>query len=289
MKYLLEFDLASERDEHNFILHSNHPKLNMTCYSDSLYPFRIFPDKGMCHIEFEEVTIFCGSNGSGKSTLLNIMANKLGLRHDSLYNETPLMEEYLGFCDYDMNLGRRPPSKSRIITSDDVFDYMLNIRSLNKGVDLERERLFDEYYTAKNDTGYTMRTLDDYDELKRRNEIRRSTKSAFTGRRLPENLITKSNGESAYRYFTHEIDCDALYLLDEPENSLSAKLQAELKKFIIDSARFYNCQFVISTHSPFLLSIPGAKIYDLDSSPVCEKEWTELEAVKIYRDLFVNQ
>ena len=39
----------------------------------------------------------------------------------------------------------------------------------------------------------------------------------------------RSNGESALKYFTDHIDSDALYLLDEPENSLSAELQLELK------------------------------------------------------------
>ncbi len=77
-----------------------------------------------------------------------------------------------------------------------------------------------------------------------------------------------------------------LYLLDEPENSLSAKLQNELRQFIEDSARFYRCQFVISTHSPFLLSMKGARIYDLDSRPVAVRKWTELEAVRIYREFF---
>ena len=39
----------------------------------------------------------------------------------------------------------------------------------------------------------------------------------------------KVDGESALKYFTDHIDSDALYLLDEPENSLSAELQLELK------------------------------------------------------------
>jgi predicted ATPase len=87
-------------------------------------------------------------------------------------------------------------------------------------------------------------------------------------------------------YFTEQIKDNALYLLDEPENSLSAKLQLELAKFIEESARFYNCQFIISTHSPFLLSMNGAKVYDLDSYPVETKRWTELENVRIYYDFF---
>ena len=79
---------------------------------------------------------------------------------------------------------------------------------------------------------------------------------------------------------------DALYLLDEPENSLSAKLQRELAEFIQQSARFYGCQFVISTHSPFLLAMNGVKIYDLDASPVQVRRWSELENIRTYFELF---
>ncbi|MFR8977402.1 MAG: AAA family ATPase, partial [Christensenellales bacterium] len=53
-----------------------------------------------------------------------------------------------------------------------------------------------------------------------------------------------------------------------------------------NAARFFHCQFVISTHSPFLLSLRGAKIYDLDSDPVDVRRWTELENVRTYYDFF---
>jgi len=74
--------------------------------------------------------------------------------------------------------------------------------------------------------------------------------------------------------------------LDEPENSLSPAKQQELVKFIEDSARFFGCQFVIATHSPFVLAIRGAKIYDLDEEPVDVKRWTELENVRAYYEFF---
>jgi len=286
MIHLTEFTLPSDDAEYQTLVYKKHPMVEMTCYSPSFYPFRIFPDKGLRHITFDPITIFCGGNGSGKSTLLNVIAGKLGLSHTSPHNDTPLLGEYLRLCDYETAISGVVPDGSRIITSDDVFDFLLDTRTINRGVDRQRLRLFDEYYTTKEDKGFVMRTLDDYEELKRRNEIRRSTKSEFTGRRLPKNLILHSNGESAYDYFTSAIESDALYLLDEPENSLSAKLQAELKGFIADSARFYNCQFIISTHSPFLLSLEGAKIYDLDENPVCEKDWHDVEAVRLYRELF---
>lgn len=87
-------------------------------------------------------------------------------------------------------------------------------------------------------------------------------------------------------YFTEKIQENGLYLLDEPENSLSTLRQQELAKFLEDSARFFHCQFVISTHSPFLLSMRGAKIYDMDEEPVDVKRWTKLEGVRAYFDFF---
>jgi len=51
-------------------------------------------------------------------------------------------------------------------------------------------------------------------------------------------------------------------------------------------ARYCGCQFIIATHSPFLLSMNGARIYDLDERPVDIKKWWELENPKIYFDFF---
>ena len=77
-----------------------------------------------------------------------------------------------------------------------------------------------------------------------------------------------------------------LYLLDEPENSLSPKRQLELLALIEDAAWYTGCQFVISTHSPFLMAMRGAKVYDLDEDPVTVKPWTELETVRTYFEFF---
>ena len=51
-------------------------------------------------------------------------------------------------------------------------------------------------------------------------------------------------------------------------------------------ARFFHCQMIIATHSPFLLAIRGAKIYDMEEETVDVKQWTELENVKVYYDFF---
>ena len=87
-------------------------------------------------------------------------------------------------------------------------------------------------------------------------------------------------------FFEFSESDDSLYLLDEPENSLSPKFQIELIQLISELSRFFKCQFIIATHSPFLLSIPNAKIYDLDSIPVATKKWYKLENMKIYYNFF---
>jgi predicted ATPase len=103
---------------------------------------------------------------------------------------------------------------------------------------------------------------------------------------MMDNAREHSNGESAFLYFSEKIKEDGLYLLDEPENSLSPERQQELVRFIEDSARFFGCQFVIATHSPFLLAVRNARIYDMDEEPVDVKRWTQLPNVRAYYDFF---
>lgn len=294
MQYLRSFKLASESDELNFVLSPAGSMHDMECYSSlGGYPFQIFPRKELEYLEFAPVTIIYGGNGSGKSTLLNIIAEKTGIRRTAPFNNTPFFEHYLDYCEYESYTGSlRMPRDSEIITSDGVFDFLLDVRAVNEGVDNVRTSLMEEFYELREDckkNGWNISSLEEYDELKRRNDARKkkNTASQYAVKRMrARDIVGKSNGESAYLYFTERIKSDALYLLDEPENSLSARLQGELAQFIEDSARFYRCQFIISTHSPFLLSIKGARIYDLDSCPAQVKRWTELENVCAYRDLF---
>ena len=201
------------------------------------------------------------------------------------FNNTPYYKDFLSYCSYKLAFGSSLPEGSKIISSDDVFDFLLDIRAVNEGIAERREALFEEYIDAKHNH-YQLRSLDDYDELKRHNDAKRKSKSKYTEERLKSEVSTSSNGESGFSYFANEIRENAVYLLDEPENSLSVKKQEELLQFLCDSARFYNCQLIIATHSPILLSMKGAKIYDLDSVPVTTRKWTELENVRFWFDFF---
>lgn len=277
MIYLSQFSFPDAEKEYDFIFEQKH-----TCY-DTVYPFQILSRHQLTRLDFEPVTILYGGNGSGKTTALNVMAEKLGLVRQARYNRSNFYEDYLTLCSYETE--HKIAKNSCVITSDDVFDFMLNIRNINDGVDCKREELFQEYMDAKY-AKFQMKSLDDYEQLKKVCMARSKTQSKYVRENLSGNVREHSNGESALMYFTDKIKENGLYLLDEPENSLSPDRQQELLQFLEDSVRFYNCQFVISTHSPFLLSMRGAKIYDLDEEPVDVRKWTQLGNVRVFYDFF---
>ena len=277
MIYLENILFPNEDDEWAFRL-----SVKRTCYN-TMYPFYVLSQAGLARLDFAPITILYGGNGSGKTTALNVIAEKLSISRTAPFNRSNFFGDYVDMCQ--IHLENPIPSGSKIVTSDDVFDYMLNIRSLNEGIDRKKEMLFDEHYEAKH-SAFQLRTVDDYQTLKKRNSARRKTQSAFVREQLMDNVREQSNGESASFYFKQQIDADALYLLDEPENSLSAAKQIELAEYLEESVRYMGCQLILSTHSPFLLAMKNAKIYDLDARPVDIKPWTQLQNVRTYHDFF---
>ena len=278
MRYIDSFKFPGVENEEQFVNY-----IRRTCYT-SFYPFGVFAENELRELSFSEITILYGNNGSGKSTALNVMAEKLKAERDTLFNRSSFFGDYIGMCDFEMTHEGRP-EEIRMITSDDVFDFMLNLRALNDGVDRKREQAFDEWIENKH-SKFQMKSLDDYDQLKKVVDARSKTQSKYVRDTIGNNIIEHSNGESALQYFSEKIKDNGLYLLDEPENSLSPQRQLELLEFIQNSARFFGCQFIIATHSPFLLALKGALIYDLDERPVDIKKWTELEGVRTYFEFF---
>lgn len=89
MVCLSHFEFPDIEREYDFTM-----GLKRTCY-DSLYPFQVLSKHSLRMLDFEPVTILYGRNGSGKTTALNVIAEKLGLNRDTLYNRSNFFEEYL--------------------------------------------------------------------------------------------------------------------------------------------------------------------------------------------------
>ena len=300
--YLEIFRLPVER-EPELVAHRMQENGGKFGYIDNTYPCGLFGPKALEEICFRKITIFYGGNGSGKSTLMNLIAAKLELNRIAPFNSGELFDAYANACSYELGYDdegfrHRIPNGSRIITSDDIFDYMLTVRTNNSEISEEIERGKEEHARLKYGETVKFNGLEDYEALRMQVLSRKKSLSRrqFIRRTAGTEVKLNSNGETALSYFEAKLKPDTLYCLDEPENSMSPKMQMELARMLEELARYCGCQFIIATHSPFLLSMEDARIYDLDVSPVKTSNWWELENTKIYfqffhqhRDLFQPQ
>jgi len=209
-----------------------------------------------------------------------------------------MTDRYVAMCKYRINPECEEylppeglPSISKMISSDDIFKIILGTRDLNKRKLIKKELLWDDICAVKSSKVQRLReinlqTEEGLDELNRY--------SAYKKKSFVHNLVEElgtlhqeySNGETGMNILAKEIEEDGLYLLDEPENSMSCAYQQSLARLIQLSASSCNTQFIIATHAPFLLAIPGAKIYNLDANPVSISYWYELENMQKYYQLF---
>jgi len=278
MKYLKSFKLLNEIQEHSIMFEQEQRRI-----FNNYYPLNLFSVKNLNDIDFSDITIFYGNNGSGKTTLVNIIAEKMKASRKSVIDKGSFFDLYVSNCDYEMSMNI--PVEIKIMTSDDIFEYILDIRSINSNVNRKKEMLSRAYlnnkYNSSGDSFY------DYENIKNSYEAKKRTMSTYVRDRLENNnIIEYSNGQSALMFWEREIKEESIYILDEPENSLSPENQLKLKKFIEDSVRFFDCQFIISTHSPFLLGLNDAKINDLDSNPVIVSNWKDLPNIRTYYNFF---
>lgn len=76
-------------------------------------------------------------------------------------------------------------------------------------------------------------------------------------------LHARSHGESIMALITRRFRPEGFYILDEPETGLSQSGQIALL-CELTRLRDAGCQLIIATHSPILLALPGATVYQFD-------------------------
>ena len=101
-----------------------------------------------------------------------------------------------------------------------------------------------------------------------------------------EKYHEKSHGESFLTLAQNQLRPNGLYLFDEPEAALSPQRQLTLLMEIYSCAK-QGSQFIIITHSPILLGIPGAQIISFDDGVVHNCEYEDTESYKV-TEMFIN-
>jgi predicted ATPase len=102
---------------------------------------------------------------------------------------------------------------------------------------------------------------------------------AYGGKSLHE----QSHGESFISLFANRFE-QGIYILDEPEAALSPQRQLTFLKILHDLTTPGHAQFLIATHSPIVLSYPGAVLFSLDGDAIQEIDYRETKHFLITRD-----
>ncbi|WP_206458108.1 AAA family ATPase [Anaerovorax sp. IOR16] len=246
-----------------------------TAMTQNVYPYNILSSRRIDVMFFDSITILYGANASGKSTVLNVIANHYKL-NGSVRSKAcgEAFFQYINECNGIIaEEFTAIPKSSRYIKSEDILNEVKQVE--------DKRTMLDAYIR------HCARTLgiEDADE----NTIERKMRPVKLKQAMENLEFSKekySNGETAYQLLEEEIEMDALYLLDEPETSLSPSNQIKLANEINRRARLLGCQFIIATHSPFLLGTLEGKIYDLDQKQITESNWSDLETVRVYYEFF---
>jgi predicted ATPase len=211
------------------------------------YPFNLETLRVTPSLQFPSpVTLLVGENGTGKSTVLRAIA-----RACRIHIWTGMERARQGWNPHEDTLHQYVDVKWTRDVVPGAFFASENFRHFSE--------LVDEW--ASTDPG-----LLEY----------------FGGR----SLLTQSHGQSHLAFFKSRFGIEGLYLLDEPDTALSPKSQLAFLQVIKEACATGLAQFIIATHSPILLSYPGATIYSFDHVPVRSVGYEETEHYKAYRGLF---
>jgi predicted ATPase len=105
----------------------------------------------------------------------------------------------------------------------------------------------------------------------------------YGGRSLHE----QSHGESFLAIALHRLGPRGLYFLDEPEAALSFEGQLALL-LRMHELTAQGAQWIVATHSPVLVALPGARILLCDDDGLTEVAYDDVPAVRDLRRFLVD-
>jgi predicted ATPase len=211
------------------------------------YPFNVPAIQSLRTLTFSDsrLTFFTGENGSGKSTLLEAIALNYGLSLEG-------GNRNFNF-DPDLPQGDTYPLARAM---------KLSFRPVRTG----------EGFFFRAETLFNLATKID--------DLSLNANQGFGDR----SLHARSHGEAFMAVLDYKFRRSGLFLLDEPEAALSPQRQLSFLILLHQTLRDYpDAQFIISTHSPILVSLPNAQILAFDDTGVHPVAYEDTAAFQITR------
>lgn len=238
------------------------------------FPYNIPAVKFAKQISLETaVTIFVGDNGCGKSTLLETIALSLDL---------PLIgghiKEHTGFqaarsLQNDLQIEwRRQTPKGFFFRAEDFSDFV-------NAVEREHNKI-------NSDLADLQGNVDDQVIRQMRDSMNYSLSQMR--RQYGDNMQAFSHGEAYLTILQTRIQDKGIYLLDEPEAALSPLKQLSLIAFLLEVIKSGNAQFILATHSPMLMGIPGATLYEILENGMQQVNFKETDHYRITKNFLDN-
>lgn len=213
------------------------------------YPFNIPAFKNELALNVSQfVTFFVGENGSGKSTLLEAIAI---------------------VCGFHAGGGSRSH----------IYDYRATESALASCLKL--------VWSTKNNQGFFLRAESLFNFASYLEDLKQELPNEDVyGPYGGESLHNMSHGESFLKLFRHRLR-HGIFLLDEPEAALSPIRQLAFLSLMHEMDTSGKSQFIIATHSPILLSYPGAMIYGFTADGIRQTTYEQTEHYTVTKD-FLN-
>lgn len=190
------------------------------------------------------VTIIVGENGTGKSTLIEAVA------------------ALCGFDEAGGGKGYRPVDHSRAVDRSGAL--------LASGLRAA--------WLPKVTTGWFFKAESFFAVARFLDEAAQDANAA------PPDFLSWSHGEGFVRFFEERMSRQGIYLLDEPESALSPKRQLELLRLLHAVQGEASSQIIMATHSPILMSVPGARLLEITRAGLAETTLRQTRHFQLYRD-----
>lgn len=248
---------------------------NINTTKQNPFPFNIPAIQYAKDIALGNITIFVGDNGSGKSSLLEAVAYKINLpliggfieaNNRTGFDAAKILQSYL-----QINW-KRNTSKGFFFRAEDFSDFI-------NAVEREKNKIAGDLSELKGvvDDSIIERMSENMNYSLR--EMRKN---------YGDNMQAFSHGEAYLKILQTRIGDKGIFLLDEPEAALSPLKQLSLISLIVEIVKNKNAQFIIATHSPILMGIPDALLYEIQEEGMIKVEYKETDHYRITKTFLDN-
>jgi len=238
------------------------------------FPFSLPIFRHNSELEFNKpITIFVGENGSGKSTLLESLAISMNLPAiGSIDLESDAtLTDLQSFADHLRGKWSHKTYKGFFFRAEDYFGFVKRLNSMRKEFDEE---------------------IVDFEKQLSGSGLKRAVGTVLGQKEALQkkygDLNKVSHGEGFLKVLQHRIQPEGIYLIDEPEAALSPQRQLGLYALIKQMAEIENCQFIIATHSPILMTLPNSQLFEFEGETIKETNYKETEHFTVLKQFLNN-